>query len=316
MRITVNLATRPFVELRPFFLRLRILMGVLAAVAIAAGVVAHNIQKQNDVVQAQIDLIHAKTAAVLQEKLRNEQRMRQPQNAEVLDRAHFLNALFLRKSFSWTAVMMDLENVLPGGVQVTSIEPQVTADGDVIIRLRVSGERDRAITLVRNLERSQRFLHPQLTGESSQAKEGLGGQRMAQPAGPAGVEFEITADYNPLPEGLAYPKPKHVAEAVTTPALVQSTMPVRNVPPVRQSMPMRPAMPQTQPGVPQQQMAPRSPYPRDGVVLKPFQPQLSPRQQQMMQQQQQLMQQRQQMLQQRTPAPGPYRPPQQQGGPQ
>ena len=65
--------------------------------------------------------------------------MRQPANAAVLDRAHFLNALFLRKSFSWTAVMMDLETVLPTGVQVTAIEPAVTADGDVIIRLRVAG---------------------------------------------------------------------------------------------------------------------------------------------------------------------------------
>ena len=36
MRITVNLATRPFIELRPFFLRLRILMGVLAVVALGA----------------------------------------------------------------------------------------------------------------------------------------------------------------------------------------------------------------------------------------------------------------------------------------
>ena len=34
MRISVNLATRPFVELRPFFARLRILMGVLGVVVI------------------------------------------------------------------------------------------------------------------------------------------------------------------------------------------------------------------------------------------------------------------------------------------
>ena len=30
MRISVNLATRPFVELRPLFARLRLAMGVLA----------------------------------------------------------------------------------------------------------------------------------------------------------------------------------------------------------------------------------------------------------------------------------------------
>src|ERR1700685_242771 len=115
--------------------------------------------------------------------------MRQPQNAAVLTRAHFLNALFLSKSFSWTAVMMDLETVLPGGVQVTAIEPQISADWDVVIRLRVSGERDRPVQLVRNLERSRRFLGPRLTGEATQAKEGTQG-RPAINGAPTGVEFE------------------------------------------------------------------------------------------------------------------------------
>jgi type IV pilus assembly protein PilN len=111
---------------------------------------------------------------------------------------------------------MDLENVLPTGVQVTSIEPQPTATGDVIIRLRVSGERDRAVQLVRNLEHSRRFLQPRLSGETSQAKEtNANAQRAGQvrqpqfnvPTGPPGVEFDILANYNPLPEGESYTKP-------------------------------------------------------------------------------------------------------------
>jgi type IV pilus assembly protein PilN len=213
MRISVNLATRPFVELRPFFLRLRILMGVLAAVCIAAVIVAHVEQKKLDVATAQMDRLHEKIVAAQQEKANNEKRMRQPANAEVLDRAHFLNALFLRKSFSWTAVMMDLETVLPAGVQVTSIEPAVTAEGDVIIRLRVSGDRDRAVQLVRNLERSKRFLEPRLTGEAVQAKEASqNGGQAANNGAPPGVEFEILANYNPLPEGEAYAKPAAAKE--------------------------------------------------------------------------------------------------------
>ena len=67
--------------------------------------------------------------------------MRQPQNRGVLERSQFLNAVFAQKSFSWTAVMMDLEKVLPVGVQVTSLEPQMAKDGEVSIRLRVSGDR-------------------------------------------------------------------------------------------------------------------------------------------------------------------------------
>ncbi len=213
MKISVNLATRPFVELRPYFMRLRYIMGALAALAIALIVVAHLLQVKLDTAQAQMDRLQARTQAAQAEKLSNERRMRQPANAAVLNRAHFLNTLFLRKSFSWTAVMMDLETVLPSGVQVTSIEPQISNAGDVVIRLRVSGERDRAVQLVRNLERSKRFLQPRLNSESVQAKDIAQGNAAAQNGGaqagaPAGVEFEILANYNPLPEGEAYPKAK------------------------------------------------------------------------------------------------------------
>ena len=135
--------------------------------------------------------------------------MRQPQNMAVLERSQFLNKLFAEKSFSWTAVMMDLERVLPMGVQVTSIDPVITKEGDVNIRLRVSGGRDSAVQLVRNLETSQRFLSPRLTGETALvAQTNRGG-----PAeGPTGVVFEIMSGYNPLPEKMVKQAPKTLAE--------------------------------------------------------------------------------------------------------
>jgi type IV pilus assembly protein PilN len=213
MRISINLATRPFVELRPLFLRLRIVMALLVVVAIALGLWAHAMQQRLTRATAQMDSLRNQTNAAQQERLHNEARMRTPPNAAVLNRAHFLNGIFLEKSFSWTAVMMDLETVLPTGVQVTSIDPSVTAGGDVIIRLRVSGERDRAVQLVRNLEHSRRFLEPRLSGEASQAKEtvaqrtGFRQPQMNVPTGPPGVEFDILANYNPLPEGESYTKP-------------------------------------------------------------------------------------------------------------
>lgn len=207
MRITVNLATRPFVELRPFFLRLRIFMAVLAAIGVVALITSHFLQQKLDVAESQINAVHSRVVTAQNEKLGNERRMHEPDNAAVLARAHFLNALFLRKSFSWTAVMMDLETVLPAGVQVTSIEPQTSTDGEVMIHLRVSGDRGRAVQLVRNLERSRRFRAPRLTGESSQNKE-QGAQNnnfaMVNNGLPPAVEFDILASYIPLPEGETY----------------------------------------------------------------------------------------------------------------
>jgi type IV pilus assembly protein PilN len=200
MRISVNLASRPFVELRPFFARLRIVMAALVVVAIALGVGLHFEQQKLTAAQQLMAVEHLRTVVAQEEKRHNVERMREPANAAVLERAHFLNALFLEKSFSWTAVMMDLENVLPTGVQVTAIEPTFTPEHDVVIRLRVSGDRERAVQLVRNLERSSRFLKPHLQGETPRTKEQGSNQAATAAALPPGsVEFDITAIYNPLP---------------------------------------------------------------------------------------------------------------------
>ncbi len=263
MRVQVNLATRPFVELRPFFLRLRLLMAALFVAGLGIAIGAHILSARAARQQAELDQLRDQTIAAQQVKLHTEQRMRQPANAEVLDRAHFLNALFLRKSFSWTAVMMDLENVLPAGLQVTSIEPGVSANGDVTIRLRVAGDRDRAVQLVRNLERSRRFLHPRLGSESSQTRENaLNGVRL--PAGmppiagpPPGVEFEILANYNPLPENEPYSVGHgHASEAVQPTADEIVALP---------ASPVRRASAGLSPTA-----NARSGYPRDGVVLAPY----------------------------------------------
>jgi type IV pilus assembly protein PilN len=147
--------------------------------------------------QAKMDALKAKTAGFVKERQANETRMRQPQNMAVLQRSQFLNEVFARKSFSWTAVMMDLEKVLPGGVQVTSIEPVISKEGDVNIRLRVSGDRDRAVQLVRNLETSQRFVFPRLAGEAAQTQEG--NRNTTAVVAPGTVEFDILSGYNPLP---------------------------------------------------------------------------------------------------------------------
>ncbi len=210
MRISVNLATRPFVELRPLFARLRLAIGLLVLTAVAMAFAVSSLSAKAKIATAEMDQLKAQTNASTEKRARNEARMRQPQNQAVLDRSRFLNGLFARKSFSWTAVMMDLERVLPVGVQVTSIDPVIAKDGEVSIRLRVTGDRDRAIQLVRNLEHSSRFRAARLSGETALTADKAkaigasttGGASGVLPVGDqlvSGVEFEIFSGYNPLP---------------------------------------------------------------------------------------------------------------------
>jgi type IV pilus assembly protein PilN len=200
MRVSVNLANRPFVELRPLFAKLRLAMVVLALLAVGLWFALHSLSAKASVAQARMDALKAKTQKYQQERMANEARMRQPQNLAVLERSQFLNAVFAGKSFSWTAVMMDLERVLPVGVQVTSIEPVITKEGDVNIRLRVSGDREKAVQLVRNLETSQRFLSPRLASEQAQTQEGSRNANAAPVTAPGAVQFDVLSGYNPLSE--------------------------------------------------------------------------------------------------------------------
>ena len=200
MRVTLNLASRPYVELRPLYQRLRVIIAVLAVLAVVCWYVLRTEYAQAKAAQARVDAIQSQVAAIQSQRQRYEADMRQPKNAAVLDQAKFLNNLFLKKAFSWTAVMIDLERVLPAGVQVLNIDPQVAKDGHVTVRLRILGPHDRAVDVVRNLERSRRFLTPRLTAESaetSSSSQNAGLQNAA--AVGSRVNFDIVADYNPLP---------------------------------------------------------------------------------------------------------------------
>jgi type IV pilus assembly protein PilN len=200
MRITLNLASRPYVELRPLYQRLRVVALLLVVTGGLFWWVLHSQQQKAAAAQARADTIESAITRTRNEREQAEASMRQPENAAVLAQAHFLNNLFLHKSFSWTAVMMDLEQVLPSGVQVLNIDPVPARDGSVTIHMRVAGPREKAVTLVRNLEHSRRFLSPRIVGETSQSQNQNGRQNPNfEPVSASdGVNFEVLAEYNPL----------------------------------------------------------------------------------------------------------------------
>jgi type IV pilus assembly protein PilN len=200
MRVTLNLASHPYVELRPLYQRLRVVALLLLLTGALIWWVLRTQQEKAAEAHARASTVDAAITQTRDERQQAEASMRQPQNAAVLAQAHFLNNLFLHKSFSWTAVMMDLEQVLPAGVQVLNIDPVPAKDGSVTIHMRVGGPRDKAVALVRNLEHSRRFRTPRIVGETAQGQNQNGRQNPTfEPASVAdGVNFEVLAEYNPL----------------------------------------------------------------------------------------------------------------------
>jgi type IV pilus assembly protein PilN len=198
MRIQLNLATHPFVELGPLYARLRMLIALLAITALPLWLLLSTEKRKADEAHARLAAVQNQIAALNTEQSGFESQMHQPKNAAILSQSQFLNQLFARKAFSWTAVMMDLETVLPGGVQVMNIDPVIAKNGKVTVRLRVSGAHDRAVDLIRNLEHSHRFLSPRLADEAAESSPN--GQAAQQVSTNANVNFDLLAEYNPLPE--------------------------------------------------------------------------------------------------------------------
>ena len=201
MRITLNLATRPFADLGPTIKRLRIAMAVLAVAAIGLGLGLRALHQKAEEARARDHSLDGQIARITQERQGYQDLVRQPANAQLLTRVEALNRLFDEKAFSWTLAMEDLETVLPGGVQVSTIEPaRDPKTGHITVKLRVVGPRDRAVELVSNLEHSRRFLLPRIVGENV-ASTGGAGEKLEPISASNRVDFDLLAEYNPATPG-------------------------------------------------------------------------------------------------------------------
>jgi type IV pilus assembly protein PilN len=198
MRITLNLATRPFIDLGPAIKRLRIAMGICAGVSLLLLLALHEVHEKAEAARAREHSLDGSIARIQNERQGYTAMMQQPDNAELVSQVEMLNQLFAQKSFSWTLAMENLETVLPAGVQVTQIQPVRSKTGQVTLQLRVLGPRDLSVNLVRNLEHSKRFLNPRIAGESAESS-GVGGpnQRMEPVSASNRFEFDLLTEYNP-----------------------------------------------------------------------------------------------------------------------
>jgi len=109
----------------------------------------------------------ARTAMAKLEKQQSEQQaelnrmealMRQTENAEVLERSVFLNALIQRKGISWTRIFADLAQVMPADVRLVGVRPQLSGEDQVVLTMTVAAASSSPVVmLLTKLERSPLF---------------------------------------------------------------------------------------------------------------------------------------------------------------
>jgi type IV pilus assembly protein PilN len=158
MRIPVNLASQPFRRDRAA------LVGSTAAcVALAlllAFLLSLTTKESGEVADTRkaIARLESQISTVTREQARQDAILRRPENAAVLERSLFLNALLYRKSISWTRIFEDLGTVMPYNVHLINVRPVVVGQNQVSLDMTVGSEQVLpVIELMKNLENSKVF---------------------------------------------------------------------------------------------------------------------------------------------------------------
>jgi hypothetical protein len=141
MRIPINLSSEPFRHDRPVL----IASGVCAVLlAILLGVQVFLITSERGQVKdtrVAVNSMDAQLRAISTEQARLDATLRQPANAEVLQRSVLLNTLVERKSVSWTKIFADLEGVMPNNVRLIQVRlPQIGSQNEVLLDMVVGAQ--------------------------------------------------------------------------------------------------------------------------------------------------------------------------------
>jgi len=158
VRIQVNLASEPFRRDRPMIVAAGA-VGVLLLVSLAMfSFLAWSARQRSAESRETLAKLTAQMNAVNVAQARLEGVLREAQNAEVLDRVQFVNALLLRKGVSWTKMFADLEKVIPHNVRLIQVRPQINPNNEVILDMVVGAESgEPVIQFLTNLEGSSDF---------------------------------------------------------------------------------------------------------------------------------------------------------------
>ena len=162
IQVPINLATEPFRRDRPVLVASAAL-GLLLAILL--GFEARTIvseRQEGAEIHVTINRLNAQLRGITAEQAKLNALLRKPENAEVMERSLFLNALIDRKGISWTKLFADLEKVVPYNVRLVSVRlPEVDSDNRVLLDMVVGAKDNPPLReLVQHLEASPQFRAP------------------------------------------------------------------------------------------------------------------------------------------------------------
>jgi type IV pilus assembly protein PilN len=189
LRLNINLATKPYQDVRRVLMQWGGLVLLLAVCTVGLLWMAFTNWRESREVSAKIAGLNSEIAALDRQHAEALTLVQLPQNRPVVDDSKFLNGLIARKSFSWTRVFMQLEEIMPPRLHVVSIAPELSPKTYTVeVHMTVAGtSRDAALELVKRLEQSPSFRDARIVEESA----------LKQKESQDTVQFHLTAVYVP-----------------------------------------------------------------------------------------------------------------------
>lgn len=158
MRVNINLASRKYEDVRRFFLVWGASLGLLVLLSVGLTVAAYF--KWTGANKAAVEARQIQPEISTLEKQLNELRAVEnlPENRKVIQQRQYWNSQILRRTLSWTLLLGELQRIMPNRAYLNSVQPELTADNRVKLRMVITGERKSDdLELIERMEGSRRF---------------------------------------------------------------------------------------------------------------------------------------------------------------
>jgi hypothetical protein len=159
VHFAINLSSEPFRRDRPILVASAVCALLLTGLlGVQIYLIVSERGRMKDT-RATVDQMNGQLRTITAEQTKLEATLRQPANAEVLQRSLLLNTLVERKSVSWTKIFADLEDVMPINVRLIQVRlPQINSQNEVLLDMVVGAQSPGpVIEFLKKLQESPRF---------------------------------------------------------------------------------------------------------------------------------------------------------------
>jgi Tfp pilus assembly protein PilN len=189
MRLNINLASQKYEDVRQFYVRWSMALGLSALLMLLLVALAWRNFSNSSESGQRIKQLQAEIAELQKQRADAEAISNRPENHDVTAQKNYWNRQINRRQLSWTQLFNDLQRIMPARAYLSSVRPEVTLDNRLKLTLVVMGDtHDNGLELQKKMEKSERFRSPQIIAETNAKQPKSEGQLF---------KFDIVTYYTP-----------------------------------------------------------------------------------------------------------------------